>query len=47
MKGIQYYINWSIVKKICAYDSSVYLRSISCVKDDDFGYIKSLLRIQS
>ena len=44
MKGIQYYINWSIVKKICAYDSSMYLRSISCVKDDDFGYIKSLLK---
>ena len=44
MKGIQYYINWSIVKRICVYDGSVCLWGISCVKDDDFGYIKSLLK---
>ena len=44
MKGIRCYINWSIVKKICAYDGSIYLWGISCVKDDDFGYLKSLLK---
>ena len=43
MKRIRCYINWSIVKKICAYDGSVYLWGISCVKDNDFGYLKSLL----
>ena len=44
MKGIWCYINWSIVKKICTYDCSVYLWDVSCVKDNDFGYLKSLLK---
>ena len=44
MKGIQCYINLSIVEKICAYECSVYLWGISCVKDDDFGYLKNLLK---
>ena len=44
MKGIRCYINLSIVKKICAYDCSVYLRGVSCVKDNDFSYLKSLLK---
>ena len=44
MKGIRCYINWSIVKKICAYDCSIYLWGVSCVKDNDFSYLKSLLK---
>ena len=44
MNGIWCYINWSIVKKIRVYDRSVYLWGISCVKDNDFGYLKSLLK---
>ena len=35
MKEMQYYIDWSIVKKICAYNCIICLYNISRIKDRD------------
>ena len=35
MKEMQYYIDWSIVKKICTYNCIICLYSISHIKDRD------------
>ena len=47
MKEMQYYIDWSIVKKICVYNCLICLYSISRIKDRDgkmIGYPKNLVK---